>query len=337
MKTICQGFLILTTAALLPALPAAAAGPPWPVAQQQPIPAAGAGPAWPSAEQPIPAAGAGPAWPSAQQPIPAAGAGPAWPSAQQPIPVPAAGAPPWPVAQQPIPAAAAGPPWPVAQQPIPQAKEPEGPATTWDPVRFSLSAQVQVGWMLQDDARRLWGKQGLFGEGLSVSYEALRVGGKIAVGLDLSWLATIASTPPDSQLSQKTSTQVFDLGLTVRYQVFRWLSPYARVAGGMGWAALSIGSSDLDLRDRVFLYQGSAGAGLLFRSPGLRFDRTRPWPQVAFVGRVEGGYTMGNATDFSLKLHSEGSNKDPIPVAPVSVGEAARRFPYLRITVGVGF
>ena len=191
--------------------------------------------------------------------------------------------------------------------------------------------------MLQDDARRLWGKPGLFGEGLSVSYEALRVGGKTTLGLDLSWLATMASTPPDSQLSQKTSTQVFDLGLTARYQVFRWLSPYARVAGGMGWEVLSIASSGLDLRDRVFLYQGSAGAGLFFRSAGLRFDRTRPWPQVAFVGRVEGGYTIGNATDFLLKLHSDGSNKDPIAVEPVSVGEVVRRFPYMRITVGVGF
>jgi hypothetical protein len=256
MKTICHGFLILSTAALLPALPAAAAGPP---------------------------------------------------------------------------------PWPAAQQAIPQARESEGPVTTWDPVRFSLSAEVHVGWMLQDDARRLWGKQSLFSEGLSVSYDALRVGGKATLGLDLSWLATVASTTPSSELSQKTSTQVFDLGLTVRYQVFRWLSPYARVAAGMGWAALSIGSSGIDLRDRAFLYQGSAGAGLLFRSAGLRFDRTRSWLQVAFVGRVEGGYTMGNAAAFSLKLRSDGSNNDPIPVEPVSVGEVARRFPYLRISVGVGF
>jgi hypothetical protein len=290
MKTICHGFLILSTAALLPAFPAAADGaPPWPVAQQ---------------------------------PIPAAADGP----------------PPWPSYQRPMPAAAARPPaWPVAQQPIPEPSEPEGPVTSWDPLRFSLSAEVHAAWMLQDDARRLWGKSSLFGEGLSLSYDALRVGSTARVGLDLSWLATMVSTPSSSALSQKTSTQVFDLGLTVRYEVFRWFSPYARVAGGMGWTALSIGSSDLDLRDRAFLYQGSAGAGLLFRTAGLRFDRAKPWPQVAFIGRVEGGYTMGNATDFSLKLHSDGSNQAPIPVASVSVGEVARRFPYLRITVGIGF
>lgn len=290
MKTICHGFLILSTAALLPAFPAAADGaPPWPVAQQ---------------------------------PMPAAADGP----------------PPWPSYQRPMPAAAARPPaWPVAQQPIPEPSEPEGPVTSWDPLRFSLSAEVHAAWMLQDDAQRLWGRRSLFGEGLSLSYDALRVGSTARVGLDLSWLATMVSTPSSSALSQKTSTQVFDLGLTVRYEVFRWFSPYARVAGGMGWTALSIGSSDLDLRDRAFLYQGSAGAGLLFRTAGLRFDRAKPWPQVAFIGRVEGGYTMGNATDFSLKLHSDGSNQAPIPVAPLAVGEVARRFPYLRITVGIGF
>jgi hypothetical protein len=204
-------------------------------------------------------------------------------------------------------------------------------------LRFSLSGEVRAAWMLQDDARRLWGRRSLFGEGLSVSYDALRVGGKTTVGLDLSWLATVAATPPSSELSQKASTQVFDLGLTVRYQVFRWLSPYARVAGGMGWTALSIGSANFDLRDRALLYQGSAGAGLFFRTPGLRIDRTRRWPVLAFIGRVEGGYTMGNATDFSLKLHSDESNKNPIPVESVSMGEVARRFPYLRISLGLGF
>ncbi len=271
MKTICHGFLILSTVTLLPAFPAAAADPPGPAAEPA------------------------------------------------------------------IPAPAAGPPWPVAYQAFHRATEPEFPATSWAPLRFSLAGEVRAAWMLQDDARRLWGRRSLYGEGLSVSYDALRVGGKTTIGLDLSWLATVASTTPSSELSQKTSTQVFDLGLTVRYQVFRWLSPYARVAGGMGWTAFSIDSSNFDLRDRALLYQGSAGAGLLFRSPGLRIDRTRLWPVVAFIGRVEGGYTVGNATDFSLKLHSDASNKDPIPVESVSVGEVARRFPYLRISLGVGF
>jgi hypothetical protein len=34
---------------------------------------------------------------------------------------------------------------------------------------------------------------------------------------------------------------------------------------------------------------------------------------------------------------ADASNKNPIPVEPVSVGEVARRFPYLRISLGVGF
>jgi hypothetical protein len=147
----------------------------------------------------------------------------------------------------------------------------------------------------------------------------------------------MASTATGLDLPQKSSTQAFDLGLSLRYRVFRWLSPYARVAGGMGWATLSVGSPGFALRDRAFLYQGSAGGGLLFRSPGVRLVRSQRWPPVAFVGRVEGGYTMGNDASFSLKPSLSGSTKDPIPLAPVSVGEVTRRFPYLRVSLGVGF
>jgi hypothetical protein len=236
-----------------------------------------------------------------------------------------------------LPAAAQGAPEPAAQAAIPEASEPQVPSTSWEPLRFALAAEIQTGWMLQDAARRLWGKRSPGGAGLSLSYDAPRVGRNTTVGVDLSWLATTVSMTNNLDLPQKTSTQVFGLGLSVRYDVFRWLSPYARVAGGIGWAALTMGSPGFELRDRVLLYQGSAGAGLLVRSPAVRLSHSGRLPAVAFVGRVEGGYTLGNATDFSLKLHSDGSSKDPIPVAPVSVGEVARRFPYLRVSLGVGF
>jgi len=226
---------------------------------------------------------------------------------------------------------------PAARTAVPQASETEAHSTSWEPLRFALAAEIQTAWMLQDDARRLWGKRNTGGAGLSLSYDAPQVARKTTVSLDLSWLASAVSTTNGLDLPQKTSTQIFGLGLSVRYDVFRWLSPYARVAGGMGWAALTMGSPDFDLRDRAFVYQGSAGAGLLVRSPGVHLVRSRRWPPLAFVGRVEGGYTIGNATDLSLKLHSSGSGKDPIPVEAVSVGEVARRFPYLRVSLGVGF
>ena len=241
-----------------------------------------------------------------------------------------------------LPAAAAGPAWPATQAVMPVASEPELPTTSWEPLRFTVTAEIQSAWMLQDDARRLWGKRNVGGAGLCFSYDAVEVSSKMTLGLDLSWLATavsttMASTAAGLDLPEKSSTQVFNLGLSLRYQVFRWLSPYARVAGGAGGAALTVGSPGFDLRDREFLYQGSAGAGLLLRSPGVRIGHSRRWPLLALVGRVEGGYIMGNATNFSLKLHSDGSIKDPIPVAPVSVGEIARRFPYLRVSIGVAF
>ena len=236
-----------------------------------------------------------------------------------------------------LPAVANDAPSPAAQASMPGASEPEASSTSWEPLRFVLAAEIQTAWMLQGDARRLWGKRSPAGAGLSLSYDAPRVARKTTVGLDLSWLATTVSTTDDLDLPQKTTTQVFGLGLSVRYDVFRWLSPYARVAGGMGWAAFTLGSPDFYLHDRSFLYQGSAGAGLLVRSPAVRLSHSGRLPALAFVGRVEGGYTLGNATDFSLQLHSDGSNKAPIPVEPVSEGGVVRRFPYLRISLGVGF
>jgi len=236
-----------------------------------------------------------------------------------------------------LPAVTHGAPGPGAQAVLSQEGQSQAPTTSWEPLRFAIAAEIQTGWMLQDDARQLWGKRSPTGAGLSLSYDAPRVGRNTTVGLDLSWLATTVSTTNNLDLPQKTGTQIFDLGLSVRYDLFRWLSPYARVAGGMGWAALTMGSPGFELRDRVLLYQGSAGAGLLVRSPAVRLSHSGRLPALAFVGRVEGGYTLGNATDFSLKLYSDGSNKDPIPVAPVSVGEVARRFPYLRVSLGVGF
>jgi len=236
-----------------------------------------------------------------------------------------------------LPVVAHGAPAPAAEEAILEASVPEASPTSWEPLRFALAAEIQTGWMVQDDARLLWGRRSPTGAGLSLSYDAPRVARKTTVGLDLSWLATTVSTTNGLDLPQKTSTQVFGLGVSLRYDVFRWLSPYARVAGGMGWAALTMGSPGFDLRDREFLYQGSAGAGLLVRSPAVRLSHSGRLPALAFVGRVEGGYTLGNATDFSLKLYSDGSGKDPIPVEAVSVGEVARRFPYLRISLGVGF
>jgi len=96
--------------------------------------------------------------------------------------------------QQPTPAQAAGlhlglspgrscprqppgrPAWPVAQQPIPEPNEPEGPFTFVGSPALLAVREVHAAWMLQDDAQRLWGRRSLFGEGLSLSYDALRVG-----------------------------------------------------------------------------------------------------------------------------------------------------------------
>ena len=235
-----------------------------------------------------------------------------------------------------VPAAADDADATVAETVVPEAaSEPEVPAASWDPMHFALSAELRSVWIRQDDAQRLWGKQRLTSEGLSASYDALRIAGKMTLGLDLAWLSTKVSS--DAALSQNVSTQVFDVALSLRYEVLHWLAPYARIAGAVGWVDLSINQPGFELRDRDLVYQGSAGAGLFFRSPGLSLGRTKRSPRLTFVSRLEGGYTVGNTTGFSLKLHADGTSQNPVPVAPVSVGEVTQRFPYLRVSVGVAF
>jgi len=236
-----------------------------------------------------------------------------------------------------LPAAAQGPDWTATETVVPAVSQPEVPVATWDPMHLSLSAEVRNAWILQDDAQRLAGKRQLTSGGLSLSYDALKLGSKMTLGLDLSWLSSKVSSGATATLAQETKTQVFELGLSLRYEILHWLAPYARVGGGMGWMDFSISQPGFDLRDRAHLYQGSAGAGLFARSPGLSLGRTKRSPRVAFVGRVEGGYTIGSSMDFTLDLHADGARKNPIPVAPVAMGEVPRRFPYLRVSVGVGF
>jgi hypothetical protein len=77
----------------------------------------------------------------------------------------------------------------------------------------------------------------------------------------------------------------------------------------------------------------SVGGGLYLRTPGLAYGKGGPF---GLILRVEGGYSMGSSTSFTLKSTMPTSGDNVIPVAPVAAGTIARNVPYLRVMVGIG-
>jgi hypothetical protein len=234
--------------------------------------------------------------------------------------------------------------WPYATREAPQVRrapqptQPEGPVASWDPLRFQVGLETRTTWLRDDGAKRLAGKHDPAGGGLSVQADVLRPNDKLAARLDLGWVTTSTSTFQDTtNLEERLETNVISLGLSARYNLLRWLGPYARLAGGVGWDKVTVGSGASGLHDRQVFGQGSAGAGVSLRSPGLRFWQSPSAPVVGVMGQIEGGYALASSSDFSLKSSPAGSVATPIPTSPVAMGHAGRSAPYLRIALGIAF
>jgi hypothetical protein len=234
--------------------------------------------------------------------------------------------------------------WPYAARQSPQARPaprltvPEGPVTSWDPLRFEVALETRTTWLLDDGAKRLAGKHAPAGGGLSLQADVLRPSDKIAARLDLGWVTTSTSTFQDAtNLEERLETNAISLGLSARYNLLRWLAPYARLAGGVGWDKVTVGSGASRLHDRQVFGQGSAGAGISLRSPGLRFWQSPSAPLVGVMGQIEGGYALASGSDFSLESSPGGSTANPIPTSPVAIGHVGRSAPYLRVALGIAF
>ena len=223
-------------------------------------------------------------------------------------------------------------------RPAPQLTVPEGPVTSWDPLRFEVAGETRTNWLLDDSAKRLAGRRAPTGGGLSLQADVLRPNDKMAARLDLGWVTTTTTTYQDgSILTEKLETNLISLGLSARYNLLRWLAPYARLAGGVGWDKLTVGAGTGNLHDRQVFGQGSAGAGLSLRSPGLRFWQSPSAPFVGVMGQIEGGFALATGSDFALQSSPAGSGTSTIPTAPVAIGHAGRSAPYLRVSFGIAF
>jgi hypothetical protein len=237
--------------------------------------------------------------------------------------------------------------WPYARRQAPPERptseflQPELPVTSWTPLRFAVAVEGQTRWPQNDAAKRLAGTRAPTSGGLTAQAEVFRPTSQTAVRVDLGWTTSSLLNARENAnygtSNERLKTNIITLGLSARYAVLPWLSPYARVAAGIGWDKLQIGENSGALHDRQTFGQGSAGAGVMVRSPGLRFWQSASAPFVGLLAQVEGGYTVASGSDFALQSSPSGSSQGTIPTTTVALGHVDRSAPYLRFMAGVAF
>ena len=237
--------------------------------------------------------------------------------------------------------------WPYARLQAPPKRptsdflQPELPVTSWDPLRFAVAVEGQTRWPQNDAAKRLAGTRSPTSGGVTAQAEIFRPTTKAAVRVDLGWttfsVLNAQDGANDATSNERLKTNVITLGLSARYAVLPWLSPYVRLAGGIGWDKLQVQEGSGAMNERETFGQGSAGAGIMFRSPGLRFWQSPSAPFVGLLAQIEGGYTVASGSDFALQSSPSGSGKATIPTTTVALGHVDRSAPYLRVMAGVGF
>ena len=208
------------------------------------------------------------------------------------------------------------------------------PRFSWKPLRFIVALEAQTQWMLPDSTRALWGQRAQPGGGLSVEYQALRLGPAQTLGVDLSIVSQKSERWIVSGM-QRTSASRVGLGISLAHAWRAWCSPYGRLAMGYGSTKFSLGPDYDALSDRRRFVEGSLGAGIALRTAGLRLGQSERFV-LSGVLRVEGGYLLGNSQSFALRL-DDPAGVAPLPQSSLDVGTARHRAPYLRISFGLGF
>jgi hypothetical protein len=203
--------------------------------------------------------------------------------------------------------------------------------------RWGAWVDIDHLFLTRDDDKRITDRKGISGGGLSVSYDLVRLTRKAMLSVDLGWAKEKSSASWTNGAAADVESNQLRVGAAVRYGLLGWLHPYAHVAGGAGRSRMDVktGSGDT-LSDKERFYQCSVGGGVSLRSPTVALGKgTR---RVGLAINVEGGYIVGSTTEFTLKgPGAVESEKDPIQVVGVSVGDVSRSRPYLRISLGLRF
>jgi hypothetical protein len=208
------------------------------------------------------------------------------------------------------------------------------PVLTWDPLRFAIAAEGRTTWPIDGGAQRLASQRTVDSSGVSLQADVFRPLPRLALRMDAGWeKGSTTSLQSETSLEEHVDTNLFTLGASLRFDLLRWLSPYARLAFGLGWDKVTVAAT----KDRDVFEQGSAGAGLFLRTPGLRLWQGRWAPAFGLLLMVEGGYTVATGSDFVLKPTLASASGAPIPTNQVALGHVGRSAPYLRLAFGLAF
>ncbi|MGD0839077.1 MAG: hypothetical protein ABSB49_20770 [Polyangia bacterium] len=220
-----------------------------------------------------------------------------------------------------------------ALQERPRALPSEGPVSSWQSLPLAVALETRTTWPPGAD-QRLVGERSTVSAGVSLQGDIVRTDKGLVLRLDLGWVTrTTSSIEADSGLSETLATNQLFLGASLRYQLWRWLAPFARVSGGPGWDAVTV----VDLHDREAFMQGAAGGGLFLRTPGISLTRNGAGPYFGLLGQVEAGYALATSSDFAMHASSTSAANNPIPTPAVPLGHVGRSSPYLRVSLGLGF
>jgi len=177
--------------------------------------------------------------------------------------------------------------------------------------------------------------------GLWLGYELLGLRGALGdlgIGLHLGW--NFEDHGADGRfgglLDSQLDTHFAYGGVDARWKLLSWLQPQLRLAGGAGFSDMVLSMGGERFKDDAISAYGSAGLGLLLRSPEDAFGGLHGGVgSLGFGLLFEGGYSL--ASPLSLRLDGPGPKKHEIDLAEADLGELERSGPYFRTSLLVSY
>lgn len=175
--------------------------------------------------------------------------------------------------------------------------------------------------------------------GLSFGRDVAHLGPWLTLGVEAGWTNVGSSAQVRGAFDTSLVTNRLHGGLIARVELWRYLTPYARLTAGAAHLAATIdGSAGDTLEGSAWTPQGSLGAGVLLTSG--RWFRGVGWPRGKLAFGVEGGYqyTLPAQLDVAAPAPAdEGAAADRLPNQPVALGAVNASAAYLRLVFQLRF
>ncbi len=186
------------------------------------------------------------------------------------------------------------------------------------------------------------------GVGLSASFDTISLGRRGMLALGGGWYRESSSSTWAGGNRSDFSANSLYASAALRFAVWSWLQPYARVCGGaaFGKAQLGLGgdvqggrSSAWSLEGSARSAMGSVGAGLHLRTHTLNSEGSH-MPPLALSAALEGGYELATRMPLVVAPPAPANDKiaqDQIATEGIALGDLARSRPYFRLALAIHF